>query len=244
MKRLKQKRKSPTRENSGSDNDDDNKPDSGGSSAAARAPARTQGSGSNKRTADGTEVAFKAIRPPKQLLRSGHFSGDGNGDAQWSSGRIVDLDDLPSTESESETDCDGILPSLLQAAEVDSDEAGHDMEVDDPSTSSSLAVLLPLRSTPPGPPSFALPPIFTGLRFREVHQSVAGCRDLMRVLVTCDADIIPAATTTSSKNASDIHRVVDVKQNNASSTSGESTEVIVESEWVWQCVRAGRLLAV
>jgi hypothetical protein len=244
MKRMK-KRRSPTRKNSSSDDDENNDPPSGGgSSAAAAAPASISKSSSKKRSADDAAISRASYRASsaKQLSYAvERSSGDGTGGSQWPNDGAFDNDDLPSTESESDTDCDGVLPSVFQSIEVDSDETEKNMSVDDASESAAAAVSLPLRSVPPGPPIFDLPPIFSGLRFREVHQSVQGCKDLMRVLVTCDADIIPAATTTSRKNASLIHRVVSVK---AAADSSSSKEVVVDTEWVWDCVRAGRLLAV
>ena len=249
MKRMKQNRSAPTKENAGNsgdddDDDDDDKPSSGGSSAAAAAAASARSGAPKRSTADAAISCTARASPRKQTLHaSKRVRADGAG-AKWSN-EPLDNDDLPSTESESETDCDGVLPSLFQLVEVDSDATEQHMEVEDASPAAASSASLSLQSIPSGPPSFDLPPIFSGLRFREVHQSVAGCRDLMRVLVTCDADIIPAATATSRKNASLIHRVVDANATDDSSFEGSShLEVAVDSAWVWQCVRAGRLLAV
>ena len=261
MKQMKQNRSAPAKENAGSDDDngggggdddddddDDDKPSSGGSSAAAAAAAAAPArSGTTKRSAADAAVSctsYSASSRKQSLHASKRVRADGGGAKR--SSEFLDNHDLPSTESESETDCDGDLPSLFQPVEVDSDATEQHMDVADAHAAdahapTAAAEPLSLRSIPSGPPSFDLPPIFAGLRFREVHQSVAGCRDLMRVLVTCDADIIPAATATSRKNASLIHRVVGVK---AADDSSSSMEVVVDSEWVWDCVRAGRLLAV
>lgn len=243
MKRMKQKRRSPATKDSSSDDDDQYGPPSdGGSSAAAAAPASTSKSSPKKRSADDAAISCAPHRASPATQCSYAFecsSDDGAGRSQWSNNGAFDNGDLPSTESESDSDCDGVLPSLFQSIEVDGDEIEQDFSVDDTGASASADVSLPF--VPPGPPIFELPPIFSGLRFREVHQSVQGCRDLMRVLVTCDADIIPAATATSRKNASLIHRIVGVKEADDSSSS---TEIVVDSAWVWQCVRAGRLLAV
>eukprot|EP01043_Picozoa_sp_COSAG02_P022916 COSAG02_NODE_1207_length_13885_cov_124.791237_15_plen_240_part_00 len=239
MKRIKQKRRSPARNNSSSDDDDDSGPPSGGASSAA---ASTSKSSPKKRSADDAAISCAPYRasPAKQSSYAFECSSDdGAGRSQWSNDGAFDNGDLPSTESESDSDCDGVLPSLFQTIEVDSDDTEQDFSDVDAGARAAAAVLL--RSVPPGPPIFELPPIFSGLRFREIHQSVQGCKDLMRVLVTCDADIIPAATTTSRKNASLIHRVVGVKEADDSSSS---TEIVVDPAWVWQCVRAGRLLAV
>ena len=181
--------------------------------------------------------------------------------------------DLPSTESETETDCDGVLPSLFQPAqsaaddaeEEDSDATEGEFDEEEPAAAAAAAIArtVPSAATydsiPAGPPQFDLPPVFSGLRFREVSQSVVGCRDLMRVIITCAGEIVPAATATAGKNAALIHRVVEDKgQPDAgvaadsrrdrgrrfAKSAAERQEVVVDSAWVFGCVRGGRLLAV
>lgn len=81
------------------------------------------------------------------------------------------------------------------------------------------------------------------MRFR-VDQSVVGARDLCRVILTCDGDIMHKA---AGKNSSDVHRVINdgaagSDESSASSLAGR--EVAVTADWVWRCVMGGKVLAV
>ena len=174
MKRMKQNRSAPAKENAGNgggggggdDDDDNDKPSTGGSSAAAAAAASAR-SGAPKRSTADAAISCTAYRasPRKQSLHaSKRARADGAG-AKWSN-EPLDNDDLPSTESESETDCDGVLPSLFQPVEVDSDATEQHMEVEDVNPATASSASLSLQSILSGPPSFDLPPIFSGLRFR------------------------------------------------------------------------------
>jgi len=214
LSKMKTAGKARKRAQPSADDDDDDIGGGGGGASGGGGAAAASSAGGQKRARAGSAKSSPSIFDmAKAAGARKRQAGDGAVSA------------AADTESEVETDCEGDLPSLFQSAD------------DGMSNEEEGAAAAAARDSS-GAPTFELPPLFSGMLFR-VDQSVAGCRDLCRVILTCDGDLLSLCAAGDAAGRQ-VHRVVDKPGPASRRRAGREAEV--SAAWVWQCVAAGRLV--